>query len=111
MNTVRPIRNEALSPADLPLPNADWGRLSEFALTFLDAEHGQTVETCDLMQILKTGAANTLTELRAFLFATYRGHRHSCTEPRPRDMPHLWGIVERIRHLLSHGEGSRGGHE
>ena len=98
------ISNANLTEADLPAPNADWGTISTFALTFDGYGHWHPESKCaeianaTVGEFWATGQLpTTLSELRTCLFFEQRRYHHFGSPPDEKEMKYIRAIVEAIR--------------
>ncbi len=105
-----PIGNDDLTEADLPPPNADCRRISQFAVSYRGYDHWGTHAEC--VEVANTGTdmyeklgelPGTLDELRTCLFVEYQRYLDYGWTPDEKRMKYLRALVEGIRRQLSRG--------
>lgn len=102
VSIIKELANRDLSLADIPLPNAEWDVIGEFALTFGGYEHWGSFEKCaDIANAQKDG---TLSELRTCLFFEQRRWRHFMEDPDDEAMAYIRQVVEKIRSKVTSGK-------
>lgn len=86
---------DQLRPEDIPLPNATWTEIGEFALTFDGYEHWGSFEKC--AEVANARDPQNLQELLTCLFFEQRRWRHFGYGPEGKDLEYIRGLVEWIR--------------
>jgi hypothetical protein len=99
---MQEIENRDLMPSSIPAPDADWGKIGEFALTFNGYEAWGSFGKC--AEIANAHQGGTLTELRTRLFFEQRRLRHFGEEPDETAMAYIRTVVEKIRAKVAAGE-------
>ncbi len=82
----------------IPLPDADWKDISDFAHTFDGYEFWGSFERC--AEIAHQPRLTTLAELRTFLFFSFRAIRHGGYEPGEEELTPVRAAVKEIRRLV-----------
>jgi hypothetical protein len=96
------ITNEELREEKMPPPNANWGVISHFALTFDGYKRWGSTKKCG--EIANAHRQNNLDELRTCLFFEQRRYHHWGEHPDEKAMSYIWNIVEMIRKKVSSGQ-------
>jgi len=110
---MREISNAELKEKDLPPPNADWGVISRFALTFSGYAYwgsfnkcAEVANRCARDWNKKKTLPHSLIDLRTCLFFEQRRWRHFGYEPNRGAMGYIHAIVEAIRNKILENERS-----
>lgn len=105
------IPNAELKESDVPPPDADWGWIGHFALTFNGYEYWGSFEACGTMANQWREAwqkarllPSTLTELRTCLFFEQRRWHHAGYDPDAEAMTYIRALLEAIRAKICAGE-------
>ena len=91
----RLVRNENLTLADIPGPNADWAEISDFALGYYC--HTADGSNGDRVFRYERPPSDSLDDMRAWLFEQQRGIRHVGEEPEEEELKALREVIGRIR--------------
>lgn len=92
---IREIADSDLTLADIPSPEADWGTIGRFALTYNGYEKCGSLEAC--AEIANSGRIETLADLRACLFFEQRRWRHFGRAPDGAAMSHIRSLLAQTR--------------
>jgi hypothetical protein len=92
---VREIANPDLTPADIPPPDADWGTVVKFALSYNGFQRWGSFGKC--AKIANSKRHGSLDELRTCLFFEQRRWNHFGHIPDEKAMAYIRGVVEKIR--------------
>ena len=105
------IPNTELTENDIPLPEAKWGTIGGFALSFNGYEYWGSFHKCgDLANKWanawreKRDLPSTLVDLRTCLFFEQRRWRHFGHEPDEETMVYIRALVEAIREQIKQGK-------
>lgn len=90
-----------LAPENIPSSKAQWGTITEFALSFDGYEYWGSFEKC--AKIGNSKRHDTLTELRTCLFFEQRRWHHFGESPDEESMKYIRGLVEKIRTKVAAG--------
>jgi hypothetical protein len=104
---VREIANHALALVDIPAADADWGTISEFALTYNAYMAQGSFEAC--AEIANAQRHGSLADLRTCLFFEQRRWRHFGDDPDDEAMAYIRGIMEQIRRYVAGGQRRHAG--
>ena len=105
------IANEHLTERNIPVPNTEWHRIAEFALTFDGYNRWGSFDKC--AEIANTAAKvyaneqalpDSLTEFRTCLFFEQRRWRHFGESPDEQTMKYIYALIEGIRQKVLAGE-------
>lgn len=96
---MREIDDHALTLADIPPANADWGSISEFALTYNGFETQGSFEAC--AEIAHAQRCTSLGEVRTCLYFEQRRWRHYGEQPDDEAMKYIRDLVEQIRRYVT----------
>lgn len=99
MLVPRLIPTASLKLDDVPLPEAKWGKLAAFALTFEPREMGDYGQKAADLRNVSTNSS--LVELRAHLYVEQRRWNHFGEEPDAEAMKGLREIVGLVRQKLA----------
>ena len=99
---MREISNKDLALSDIPTPEASWGELGEFALTFDGYSVWGSFDKC--AEIANARRRESLTDLRTCLFFEQRRWRHFGESPDAEAMMYIRGLVEKIRNRVAVGD-------
>src|SRR5262245_42902326 len=102
---MREIADGDLTPADIPPADADWGAITEFALTYNGYKAWGSFDACAV--IANAQRHGTLAELRTCLFFEQRRWHHFGDEPDDEAMLYIRSVVEQIRGWVAAGGGTR----
>lgn len=91
----REIPNAALTLRKVPEPDAPWGVIEAFALTYNGYLEAGSDEAC--AEIANARRNETLGDLRTCLFHEQRGWRHVGRVPDGADLEYIRGLVRQIR--------------
>ena len=98
------IASSELTESDIPSPDADWGRIGAFALTFNGYEArapsgkcGQIANQWAKRYAEQQELPDSLKELRTCLFFEQRRWRHFGYHPDDGAMTYIRALVEKIR--------------
>lgn len=98
------IANADLREEHIPAPDADWGMINEFALSFDGYAHWGTFEKCAEIGNLgkeeyddQGALPASLTELRTCLFFEQRRFHHFGNSPEGQDLKYIRALVVAIR--------------
>jgi len=91
----RAISNTELLLSYVPPPDADWGQITEFALTFDGYEHHGSFDKC--AAIANARQDRTLSELRTCLFFEQRRYHHTGENSDDKAMAYIRTVIEKIR--------------
>ena len=108
---LREIANANLTADNIPMPNAEWYSIAEFALTFDAYSHWGSFDKCaDIAnRSAQTYAQRrvlsvSLAELRTCLFFEQRRYHHFGHGPDETEMRYIHALVEGIRERVVTGE-------
>ena len=101
MNTVREISNRELTLADIPSPDADWGVIGEFALTYNGYDACKSFDEC--AEIANAHQHRSLADLRTCIFFEQRRWRHFGCTPDQEAMAYILDVLEKIRTCVATG--------
>lgn len=96
------IVNEDLTLSNIPIPDASWDEIEEFALTFDGYNVWGSFDIC--AEIANARRHESLTDLRTCLFFEQRRWRHFGENPDEKTMDYIRGLVEEIRSMVSTGD-------
>jgi hypothetical protein len=96
------IVNEDLTLSNIPIPDASWDEIEEFALTFDGYNVWGSFDKC--AEIANARRHESLTDLRTCLFFEQRRWRHFGENPDEKTMDYIRGLVEEIRSMVSTGD-------
>ena len=108
---VEVIANADLTENDLPAPNADWGKIGRFALSFNGYEYWGSFAKCG--EIANKSAKiyretkvlpGSLSELRTCLFFEQRAWRHYGEIPDEQAMIYIHALIKSIALRISLGQ-------
>lgn len=99
---MREIPNDGLTPDLLPLADADWTAIMEFALTFNGYDAAGGFQAC--AAIADARRHDSLTDLRTCLFFEQRRWRHWGVDPDEPGMEYIRDLVEKIRQRVAAGD-------
>jgi hypothetical protein len=99
---ARYISNTQLVLDGIPLENATWEEINEFAHTFDGYTASGSFDRC--ADIARQRRHGTLTELRTCLFFEARALRHGGEEPDEQQLCYLGSLVRQIRGKVSAAE-------
>lgn len=91
------IANEVLRLDMVPEPDADWGAIAVFALTFDGFEHWGSFGACAQVANSPFGEGEDLTRLRTRLFFEQQRWRHFGRDPEGGSVSYIRRLVEEIR--------------
>ena len=104
------ISNEDLEIGDVPAPDAGWGQIGRFALTFDGYDHWGSFDKCAEIgnrwaetYAERQALPDSLTDLRTCLFFEQRRWRHYGWEPDEQAMRYIHALVEAIRDKVLSG--------
>ncbi|MBI4758552.1 MAG: hypothetical protein HY783_06080, partial [Chloroflexi bacterium] len=89
------IPNEALTPELIPVPDASWDVIQDFALSFPGYTIHGSFDKC--AEIANAQRRETLSDLRTFLFFEQRRWRHFGQVPDKEALSYIRSLVEEIR--------------
>lgn len=95
------IANGSLTPTSISPPDADWGTISEFALTFNGYKRWGSFEKC--AEIANAERHDSLDELRTCLFFERQRWQHFGDEPDQEALSYIRGIVAKVRARVEGG--------
>lgn len=96
-SNMEPIKNEQLTLENVPLPDANWSDILDFALTFEGYEFWGSFERC--AEVAAARAHGTLTCLRTCLFFEQRFwcHNNFALPPSKKKVLYLQSVIRKIR--------------
>jgi len=98
----RAISNTDLVLSDVPPPDADWSKITKFALTFDGYEHCGSTSKC--AAIANSRQNKTLSDLRTCLFFEQRRSHHCGEIPDDESMVYIRTVIQKIRAKVAAGE-------
>ena len=108
---IKQIPNSELNQNDLPLPDAKWEDIQEFALSFNGYEYWGSFGKCaDIANKIAEEYEQTkrlhcsLTGLRTCLFFEQRRWRHFGYAPDEDSMKHIHALIEEIGNKIANEE-------
>jgi hypothetical protein len=93
------ITNEELRLSQVPLPDASWYEIADFARTYDGYKESGSFEACAC--IANEGPQETLHELRVSLFFEWRRAHHGGRDPAAKELDHIRDLVRRIRACIA----------
>jgi hypothetical protein len=98
---MRAIENADLRLDDVPLADAPWDTIQEFALSFNAYDYHGSFERCADIAIRRD--PQNLTELRTCLFMQQRASRHCDEDPSAEMLSSIGSLLDAIREKASTG--------
>jgi hypothetical protein len=105
------IANPDLADSDIPSPDAGWGQIGSFALTFNGYEAWDSFDRCGeianrwaKVYAERQELPDSLKELRTCLFFEQRRWRHFGYDPDDEAMTYIQALVEEILRKVQLGE-------
>jgi hypothetical protein len=95
------LANDELTPASIPPPDAEWGTIAEFALTFNGYKRWGSFAQC--AEIANAERHGSLDDLRTCLFFERQRWQHFGDEPDEEALSYIRGVVEKIRASIEGG--------
>ena len=99
---MREIVNRNLRLSNIPNPDANWGEISEFALTFDGYNVWGSFDKC--AEIANSRNHESLTNLRTCLFFEQRRWHHFGKYPNDESMVYIRNLIEKIRNMVASGD-------
>jgi hypothetical protein len=93
------INNRQLDFSKIPKPDAEWGKISRFALTFDGYSHWGSNERC--AEIANSRRHATLTDLRTCLFFEQRRWHHFGDTPDKEAQVYIREVIDQIRRRVA----------
>lgn len=98
---MKDISNADLRLESIPSPNAQWGEIWDFALSFNGFRHWGSFDKC--AAIANRGEPSNLTELRTCLFFECQRWRHFGDDPDEESAPYIRQLIAKIAQVVAEG--------